>query len=381
MTLAGPGLAERWYGEFRMLGAWWVSQLAELVQAVLGRLVPRLATRLVVRCHATGYALRCGLGPDAPLLLGVESTSRAEAPDVIRSIQDVRERFGSQVTLIIPPTDILHLHVRIPSGVDRQVDDALALHLERELPVPMERVAVFRGPVHRPDRRATESTVEVWAARRDRIQALREQVEQAGWRVARIVALDSAGRVAGDFLTERATPGWRWWTLPDRWLLWSACALAALALLTSLGQWSVERVIVLRALDHARLDTVDISKQLEELKVTARRASSVRQAMAPPDAADLVELLSRSLPTEAWAHDIDLQVPAAGPAQLSLRGVASRSMSIEETLRSLPLTELSVSVHSVYTGEPAGNGFEVEATWVSPRPVHAQVSSVAASQP
>src|SRR5688572_5328592 len=197
--------------ELYALFTWWTHELRDLGEVLLARVAPRLVTRRVVPVDGAGEPV------------GLESARNVRA------------------VIVLAAEHVLSQELVLPGSVERDLDQIIALHLERELPLSRERVCVHYSVVKR-SREERRITVRVLVARRDQIEQLRERAQRSGVRLVRVgVAQEAAGQVVGNFLQGASHLVSRRLTVTDRRLVHLTAALAGALLAVIIGQWIYER--------------------------------------------------------------------------------------------------------------------------------------------
>lgn len=322
----------RRFSAMRDLGLWWLGALLELWHIAAGRLAPQFITRLVARPDDSVLSLRLGQKEDGPLLLRCNLTAESNPQEHSTKLQAILAAHGKRALLVMPQRDVLSYQFTLPGMLDRHVDSAVTLYLERELPIPLERVCVYYQLAPR-SRRRDGVTMAIHVARRDRIEYCLRRVEELGLQVIRIAVQDEAGRIVGNFLPRRTGPGWPHWTRTDRKLAMAAAALSVLAVTSMLGQWTYERGVVEREIDQLQNRSVRATQLLEELENASAQAAVFSGIMQHPDAADLLEILTASIPDDAWVYEIELQAHWSAPHTVTLRGFASANFDPGDALQ------------------------------------------------
>jgi hypothetical protein len=288
---------------------WWVQELREWGEAILGRIAPRLLTRTVIHIDSAG-----------------EPVGLTEALRNTRAI------------IVMPPAHVLTQEISLPDSVERDLDSMIALHLERELPLRRERVHVDYGVVSR-SREERRITLRLFVARRDDIAKLRERAEAWGVRLIRVGILDEAGRIVGNFLrTQTRFAGWQL-SRVDRRLIAMTAALVMILITVVMGQWIYERVEAGREANRLGEAADRVHALARRLSRESAPAEALSALMSKPDATDVLISLTASVPADSWVYDLQVDARSAQSAEIKLSGYSAAATALVDALEKLPQLE------------------------------------------
>jgi hypothetical protein len=299
--------------EVESLLSWWMHELREVAEALLSRVAPRLVRPLVVRVEGDG-------------LLVQGECATPEQLEVLR---------GSRAIGVIEPEHALAHELHLPASVERDMDRALDLYMERELPLPRDRMCVDWEVVRR-DRAHHRIVVRLLAVHRERVERLRDTLASHGLRVVRIAA-----RAPGDELLGRLQPRERQaarfrLTALDRRLAMAAAALAAITVCVVAGQWMHERWSLRGELATARELASRSASLTTRLREDSRPAVALAQLTRTPDAADVLIRLTETVPVDTWAYELEVKPEPSGSYQVKVGGFAPAATTLVDTLEKSP---------------------------------------------
>lgn len=319
------------HAEISAFLSWWLNELRDVAESALGRVAPKLVKSVVVR--AEGDVL---IRAD-----GVETLAPEQSPSVTRAIA------------VLGIQDVLVHDIVLPLAVERELDRAVDLHLERDLPMSRDLVSVD-WQVTRRDREARRISVRVLIARRDRVEKLRELTSAHGLRTVRVAAADASGELVGNLLPRRARADRLRFTSLDRRLAAVAGALALAAAGLTAGQWIYERSQLADEVERASALASKAESLAHILQTKSSNASALIAIMNTQDAVDVLTSLTSSVPQDTWAYELDIKPVAAGGYQVKLGGFAPAATMFVDTLEKAPQFEQVRLVTATSAGLGAG---------------------------
>jgi hypothetical protein len=312
--IAGPfDTSRRLRTEVESFFSWWTQELRDIGATLLARIAPNLVRPLVVR-----------LDGDA-LIVGDEPVP-TELADTLR---------GSRAIAVLASTDALVHELTLPAAVERDIERALDLHLERELPLSRDRVCVDWRLVRR-EREHRRIIVRVLVAHRDRVEALRDAVAAKGLRPVRVAAFGPSGELLGNLQPRQHRTARLRLTALDRKLALAAASLAVAAACVIAGQWIYERVSVQDEVIQARELAATTGALTRRLREESASAVALVQLMRVPDAVDVLTALTSTTPQDTWAYELDVKPEPAGGYQVKMGGFAPAATTFVDTLEKSP---------------------------------------------
>lgn len=335
--------------ELSAFANWWVQELREAGEAALARVAPQLVTHTLIQLEPQGgsvWIIRgthrecvCRFAPERsgawPRKLG--------PPDVVSTVR------GTKVVLGLAPQNVLTQKLTMPAAVERELEQVVALQLERDCPVPLDQVYVDSRAGRRV-REGTKLSVTVLIVQRDRVDRLRELVRVWGLRVSRIGMIADSGDVIGNFLRKPATRGMLQFTRTDRRLAVAAIALVTACAAVIAFQWGYERVIVGRHLRALQAPAAAAERLARELKADAAAAEGLVGLMRQPDALDVLTALTEVTPKDTWFYDLDISAQWPQVPRMKLSGFTPVATLLVGALQS------SGSLHEVRLVSAASAG-------------------------
>lgn len=314
---------------------WWVQELRELGDALLQRLAPRLAKRLVIRF---GDNIACTSAPRAgqhAMKFEFARDERGEWPERLDEFGPTGEHRGARVTLALAPSEVFTFDLILPEVSERDLEAVIDLHLEREWPVSRDRFAVDYRVLQRV-RARRDIKVQVLIARHEHIERLRELAQKWGLRTVRIGSADESGKIVGDFLPRRfrLRPIRSAALAPLERKLAAAAVVLALALTAVIAaQWIYERLVVGAALARLNSHATVASHLAHELTGESLPARQLLRISARPDAVDVLGSLTRSIPANAWVYKLDVSVAGGRASNIQLTAFAPAAATLVDILQ------------------------------------------------
>lgn len=332
MTLSWRAMTSGWTPALGEGLAWWVQELRETAELLLGRVAPRWVTRTLVclEPHRGSISVIRGaqrvsvcLLPEDVLGKGWAARNALEVPVALR---------GTRAVFAVAPEYVLTHTLTLPASVAPDLDQVVSLQLERECPLPLERVHVHHRIRQRlPADRRIE--VDLLIIQRDRIERLQALSQQWGLHLVRIGMISTTGDVTGNFLHAPHATGRRRLNTTDRRLMRSAVCLGVLVLITLAGHWGYERIVVGREL--RRLDAPAASADLltQRLRAQAAPAEALTALMRQADALDTLITLTEDIPADAWVYELDVSAQGSQVPRIKLSGFAPIATTLVSQLQ------------------------------------------------
>lgn len=302
-----------WRGE--LLGAWadWSLRKGERVQILCtdGELV--LSRRL-----PSGFETLART-PCPPAL--------SQLPELIRTLLDSQAQAFRYLEIVLPVEAVLSRRVHLPAAALHRLREAVGFQLERLLPLKSELVYFGCAVVSR-DESQRRLLVEIVETRRSLADELVEGCLAVGIaRVSLVSATDTAGRRAVSLLDRVGARTDTQRSPLDRWLAWTAVALAVAVAAVGMGQYHAENLRLearMQALK-VRANTADDIR--DSLQSRIERIHFLAERVRGPDAAFVLAELTRLLPNDAWVF----QYQAEGD-QLHISGFAKDGSALSALL-------------------------------------------------
>ena len=298
--------------------SWWLHELRDLGETLLVRVAPKLARRVVVRFEGSTGSIWMG-GQTQPL-------------ELVESLR------GTRAVLVLDRRDVLTHELHLPAAVERELDRAIELHLERELPLPRERVCVDWKVIGR-NRQHQRIVVSLLVVHREHVDRVLGRVTECGLRPIRIGVAGTAGDIVGNVLPRRVRPEQLRLTPLDRRLMGAAVGLAVLTLAVIGGQWMYERVEVGRELQRTSGLATTAETVSRQLTNNSAAAAALVNIMAKPDAVDVLTALTANVPRDSWAYELEVTSAQAGALQIKLGGFTPTATTFVDVLEQTPELE------------------------------------------
>ncbi len=369
--------------------SWWLHELREMAEAILVRVAPHLATHTVVRLRGPTVSLEAIRGSTSIESLQFTSILQARAgappgapkvdpewlPDTLQSPGVLASMHGTRTTLGLDRRSVLIHDLEFPSAVQRDLEAAIQLYAERELPVSSQLVCLDWRVVHR-DRQRQRVSVRMFAAHRGVVDQLYERARGWGLRPVRIAVAEveseanagtdakPAGDLVGNFRPTASGVARMHITSLERRLGFGAAALGAAALLVILGQSLYERRVVggeLRRTERVAQTSADLARRFN---LESAAAVALTRTMAEPDAADALADLTTAIPTDSWIYELEISPAQGREMQLRLSGFTPTATQFADLLAKRPQIKSVRLVSATSAGLGTGKDrLQIAARW------------------
>ena len=310
----------RWQAQLGMFASWWLQELREAGEAVLARLVPRLVTRTLVLLEPEGGSVWIVRGAHRERVTSFAPDAAGAWPQELGSPEVVGPLRGTKAVFGFAPQYVLAHKLSLPASVERELDQVVALQLERDCPMPLDQVYVDRTGAGKRSREGTKLEVTVLIVQRERVDRLRDLARVWGLRVGRIGMVCGSGDVIGDFLRTPAALGRLRFTSTDRRLGVVTAILAVGCAALIAFQWGYERVTLGRKLRTLQEPAAAAEKLARQLKRDAAPAEALVSLMRQPDALDVLTTLTQDTPKDTWFYDLDISAQWPQVPRIKLSG-------------------------------------------------------------
>ena len=345
--------------------AWWLEELRACGEGLLGRIAPRFLTRTVIELEEAGGRIFTVRGKDRQEVLVFTCEVPGAWPEDLERFGSVAPLQGTRAVATLAPEFALAHHIVLPRTLEREVDEVIPLQLERELPVPADRVALDWRILPRP-RPEPRITVELLVVHRAVVERVKSLARALGVELVRVGLSHEGSGVRGNFLraSHRMSP--LRLTATERRLALSAGALAALWGLLIGGQWLYERARVDRVLKEATPHAVHVDRLREQLSAEAAPGASLAALMREPDALDVLTALTEAVPKDSWAYEVDISAQAPRSAEIKASTFTPTASMLVDLLGRSPQFEHVQLVSSRSAGLFAGDRLTLTAHWAPP---------------
>jgi hypothetical protein len=365
MRLRWRESATRVQAEVTALLAWWLEELRVCGENLLGRIAPRSLTRTVIALDRAGGDISTVRGKDRQSVLHFTCEAPGEWPEDLEPFGSPDAIRGTRGVVALSGEFVLVHEIVLPRALEREVDQVIPLQLERELPLPTDRLALD-WRISRRSRGEGRITVEVLIVHRALIERVKSLTR--AWRIdlMRIGLAREARAIAGDFLrTSRRVSPLRLNATEARLAL-TAGALAVLWGLLIGGQWVYERVRVGRALDAVNPHALLADRIREELRAAAAPGAALVTLMREPDALDALTALTEAVPADSWAYEVDIGAESPQAAEIKASTFTPTATTLVDLLGRSPQFGAVRSVSATPAGLFAGDRLKLTARWANP---------------
>ncbi|MEJ1962977.1 MAG: PilN domain-containing protein [Gammaproteobacteria bacterium] len=303
----------RIWPEITALIAWWLRELHEIVESLAERLLPGWAKPVLVRLESGAIV---EVGKDSPL----------EADD---------DRAGARAILLLSSSQVLNHEISLPLATERELDAAIDLHLERELPLPRAQVCIHWRVVSR-DRAKRRLLVGVHVAHRSQIEKLGEMLTARGLRLSRVAVATGPDDFEGDLLPQRSHARPFRITRLDRRLALIGFALGIVTCSVVACQWIFERTRVNAELARVGTQAQRARNLAHDLGHGAAGPEALIALMARPDAVDVLRTLTSEIPSDTWMYELEIRASSTPGYQVKLGGYAPAATMFVDALEKRP---------------------------------------------
>lgn len=315
-----------------MFASWWAQELREAGEAILARLVPRWVTRTLVLLEPQGGSVWTVRGAQRERVSSLAPDETGGWPGELGPPELVSKLRGTKAVFGFAPQYVLTHKLSLPVSVERELDQVVALQLERDCPMPLDQVYVDRRAGQR-SHEGTKLEVTVLIIQRERVDRLRDLAHLWGLRMGRVGMITGSGDVVGDFLRAPAALGRLRLTRTDRRLGIAAAILAVACSALIAFQWGYERVTVGRKLHSLQEPAVAAEKLARQLKKDAAPAEALVSLMRQPDALDVLTTLTQDTPKDTWFYDLDISAQWPQVPHIKLSGFTPVATMLVGTLQ------------------------------------------------
>jgi hypothetical protein len=302
--------------EVMAFARWWVRQLRDLAETLARYLLPGWVKPVLVRVES-----------DAVMEVGQDTLLTRSG-----------EHVDTRATLLLSPSQVLTHEIQLPLAVERELDAAVDLQLERQLPLPRSQASIYWRVVSR-DRASRQLRVQVYVAQRQQLERFGERLSACGLRMTRVAVVVGPKHFEGNLLPQRPRAHPLRMTRLDRRLAMSCVALGVMACIVVASQWVLERVRL-----NAELARVEpLAQRARAFARDLRHGSAGSEAliamMGRPDAVDVLRTLTSDIPSDTWLYELEIKASPNDAYQLKLVGYTPAATMFVDALEKHPTFE------------------------------------------
>jgi hypothetical protein len=321
--------------EMSAIWRWWTAQLLEMAVTVLSLAVPGKMTQGIVRFGNTIDIWRLRGKPAQPCF-SISADQANQMPRALESEPSLKGLRGRRVWVGLSDTDLLRLDIHVPRAAERELAGLVQLHLERELPIPIDHAVIDYRIADRSAQREW-TRVEILVAQQERLQQFRLQLESWQLIPVRWGAMGPTPPLVGNLLPRAIRPApMRARSSTDRWLVRAAAGLAGALVLTVAAQWLYERWAIGKEVSRLEAASAPIRRVISVLQSQTALADEVSGRLNAADAADLLAALTERTPPDTWAYELTIELPPQKQPQLLFTGFTSDANALAQTLETSP---------------------------------------------
>jgi hypothetical protein len=322
-------------------------------------------TRTVIELEAAGGRVVSVRGNDRHGILEFSCDVPGAWPEDLERFGPVDGIKGTRAVVSLAPEFALVHRIVLPRSLQREIDQVIPLQLERELPLPTDRVAIDWRISHRA-RGEPRITVEVLIVHRAVIERARSLARALRVELVRIGLASRKKGVVGDFLGASRRVSLLRLNAAEARLAWSAGALAVLWGLLIGGQWVYERMRVGRALHETTPHALSVDRIKHELSVEAAPAVALVTLMREPDALDMLTALTEAVPKDSWAYELDISAQSPSAAEIKASAFTPTATTLVDLLGRSPQFAHVRLISATSAGLFAGDRLTLTARWAGP---------------
>lgn len=347
------GRIEQLGNELAALTRWWVHEVREAWHDFLERIAPLRARRYLIRLHGGGGSVT-RIGTQQETEAREFSFSESGELPALQQFWQEQAPGHARAFVVLPAASVLMCELQLPPIRAAQLRDAVALRMERELPLPAEQVCMDWKPVPRGNEGAQALSVAI--ARRAEVQRVRDAVHSWGWTVVGVGLWSDSGRPAFDLLPRQQLFEFAL-GVRERRLLAVAAGLCVLWCAVTLGQWGFERSKLAAPLAQARVETEQIRTRKAALQKLSAPLLELNKAMQEASVTEVLAALSAAVPSDTWVYQFDARSAgtdksSTGEVKLEAYTVAATSL-IEQLQASRRFTQVRL-LESTASGLESG---------------------------
>lgn len=338
--------------ELGAFSRWWTNEIRETAHEVAERLVPQNAQRFSVRMVQGGGVItkldsdgtvqhRFSLGEDGRIPPLQEFWTGA-IPE------------NARAHIVLAESSVLICDLRLPPARAKDLSGIVSLQLERESPLPVDRI-YFDWKTHSQsvDR---SRIVSVAISRSVIVDGLCSAVASWGWSVIG-VGVGGSDRLRFNLMPARTrvfdfTVGRR-----ERLMSADAAALCALWCATVLAQWWFERTSLEEPLLQAKTQSAQVLARQAELDKLGKPVAALSALMRTKSATDALATMSSTIPADTWIYQAEINAGAAGGLpQISIEAYTPAAAGLVDSLQASEQFDRLKLVEAASTG--VGTGIE-----------------------
>lgn len=332
---------------------WWLQELRDIGQGLLGRVAPRLLKHVVIEFKnnaAEVYVLRRSSPSDR---ITISRDPSGAWPERLPAQETLGEHRGARTTLVLAHDDTFSFDLLVPHALRRDLDKVIALHLESALPFAPDQFAVdYQIREHLPS--SGKIRVKVLVAHRRRLDQLRDLAHQWELRPTRISAPGEAGAISGDFIRSSIRFRSIRLSLLERRLSVLVLALALMNGALIVGQWTYERIVIDTELQRVNVQAQIASHLADRLRRESAPVRDLVRIARAPDASDVLADLTRTIPSYAWVYKLHVEASSTGPVAISMGAFAPQATMLVSLLANTHRFGTVQLISATSAGGPGG---------------------------
>jgi hypothetical protein len=350
--------------EATALLAWWLEELRACGEGILGRIAPRSLTRTLIELDADGGRVFTVRGKDRQSVLEFTCDAPGAWPEDLERFGPVDGIQDTRAVVALASEFALVHRIVLPRALEREIDQVIPLQLERESPLPADRVALDWWISQR-SRAHGRITVEVLIVHRAVVERVKSLARAVRVELVGIGLASEKKGVVGDFLGARRHVSPLRLNTTEARLAFSAATLAVLGALLIGGQWVYERIKVGRALNETRPHAVHVDHLKNQFREEAAPGVALASLMREPDALDVLTALAEAVPKDSWAYELDISTQSPQAAEIKASTFTPTATLLVDLVGRSPQFEHVRLVSATSAGLGLGDRLQLTAHWAS----------------
>jgi hypothetical protein len=324
--------------EYTALMSWWLHEIREIIADLEQRLAPGKPHRTTIFLSRTAGSVIQQWRNGTVKSSEFQRTRSGDFPGDRSEFWPTAKHDATTVHVVLPGSAMLVRRIWLPASAAQNLQAVVELQLERELPVPRERVqADWR--IEARNRDGTKIEVAIGVVWRSEIERVLTAIGQWKFRVATI-SVDLGDHVTVfNFATRRNRGSVGTLTRVDRVLMMSSAIFLLAYIGVSGAQWLHERIVVQRALSNMTSRAAKIERTRAQLNERRKPMLALLGLMATPSSAEVLADLTNAVPRDSWLQQLDIRSFEDGSSQINLTASTPAATQLVSQLQQSPHLE------------------------------------------
>lgn len=310
---------------------WWRTQLLAVSGTMLRLALPSLRSRTIVTLHRGGGRVALLKRDQANSLFDFSKAPDAPWPMDLKIFGSIEVVQGTRTLLGLSEEFVLTHELTLPDAVERNLDSAVELYLEREFPLTLNSVWITHEVVRRV-RSQRQLVVRIKVVRREVLQQVISAARAWGLRITQVGTTAADGRVVDNFLRPDTSARKIRLSRMDQRLLAMLLAVILIAGSIVAGQWSMERYHARQALEQVKPSAQSAQAVAHQLNKQAGPALLLGEIGKIPDAAEILAVLTEQTSADTWIYQLSIRAAPRIPPLLEIAAFTPPSLEYQKSL-------------------------------------------------